>query len=178
MLSLRHCDNVFLFVFYQVKFHFRSLGAVLFLTFLVFVSLSPSFSSWNHFAVWMAWPHTTPLRNGCSLGKADQGKLCHRNLFRHPRPEPINTVLDTRFGEGPLIHVKHLTCVVTGPPSRSEGGRTWPLFLLAAVCVPEGRWPSGDTRNGEAPWESRRHMWFGGGHPWKHISSRFCYRSQ
>lgn len=121
MLSLRHCDNVFLFVFYQVKFHFRSLGAVLFLTSLMFVSPSPSFSSWNHFAVWMAWPHTTPLRNGCSLGKADQGKLCHRNLFRHPRPEPINTVLDTRFGEGPLIHVKHLTCVVTGPIFRIWG---------------------------------------------------------
>lgn len=111
--------------------------------------LSPQYPHSHHeITLQFGWLGPIPPHSEmCSLGKADQGKLCHRNLFRHPRPEPINTVLDTRFGESPLIRVKHLTCVVTGPSSGSEGGRTWPLFLLAAICFPEGRWPPGHTRN-------------------------------
>lgn len=160
MLSLRHFDNVFFFVFYQVKFHFRSW--VQYFSWLLLCLFPHHHHSHHKIILQFGWFGPTPSHSEMSAHWAKLIKVnSHRNVFRHPKPEPINTVLDTRFEEGPLIHVKHLTCVVTGPPSGSKGGRTRLLFLLAAICVPERRWPSGDTGNGEAPWESRRPMWFG-----------------
>lgn len=65
------------------------------------------------------------------------------------------------------MDVKHQTFVVKGPPSGSEGGRMWLLFLLAAICVLEGSGPLGGVPNRGRFMESHRKtdMWFGDSHP-------------